>query len=116
MKKARNKISLTLDETTMPIIEQLTDGMPGGFFIYRAEGKEEILYFNTAMLRIYGCETKEEFIELTDNSFRGMVHPEDIEKVEKSIRDQVEKSIYDLDYVEYRIIRKDGSIRWVEDY
>ncbi len=116
MKKAKNKISLTLDETTMPIIEQLTDGMPGGFFIYRAEGTEELLYFNTAMLRIYGCETKEEFIELTENTFRGMVHPEDIEKVEKSIRDQVEKSIYDLDYVEYRIIRKDGSIRWVEDY
>jgi PAS domain S-box-containing protein len=116
LKKAKNKISLTLDETTMPIIEQLTDGMPGGFFIYRAEGTEELLYFNTAMLRIYGCETKEEFIELTENTFRGMVHPEDIEKVEKSIRDQVEKSIYDLDYVEYRIIRKDGSIRWVEDY
>ncbi len=116
MKKARNKISLTLDETTMPIIEQLTDGMPGGFFIYRAEGKEELLYFNTAMLRIYGCETKEEFIELTDNTFRGMVHPEDLDNVEKSIKDQVEKSIYDLDYVEYRIIRKDGSIRWVEDY
>lgn len=116
MKKAKNKISLTLDETTMPIIEQLTDGMPGGFFIYRAEGKEELLYFNAAMLRIYGCETKEEFIELTDNTFRGMVHPEDIEEVEESIRDQVEKSIYDLDYVEYRIIRKDGSVRWVEDY
>lgn len=116
MKKARNKISLTLDETTMPIIEQLTDGMPGGFFIYRAEGKEELLYFNAAMLRIYGCETKEEFIELTDNTFKGMVHPEDIEEVEESIRDQVEKSIYDLDYVEYRIIRKDGSVRWVEDY
>lgn len=116
MKKAKNKISLTLDETTMPIIEQLTDGMPGGFFIYRAEGKEELLYFNAAMLRIYGCETKEEFMELTDNTFRGMVHPEDIEEVEKSIRDQVEKSIYDLDYVEYRIVRKDGSVRWVEDY
>ncbi|MCI8363865.1 MAG: response regulator [Eubacterium sp.] len=116
MKRAKNKISLTLDETTMPIIEQLTDGMPGGFFIYRAEGEEELLYFNTSILRIYGCETREEFIELTDNTFRGMVHPEDLDKVEKSIRDQVEKSIYDLDYVEYRITRKDGSIRWVEDY
>ena len=116
MKKAKNKISLTLNETTMPIIEQLTDGMPGGFFIYCAEGEEELLYFNTAMLRIYGCETREEFVELTGNTFRGMVHPEDLEEVEESIKDQVEKSIYDLDYVEYRIIRRDGSIRWVEDY
>lgn len=116
MKKAKNKISLTLDETTMPVIEQLTDGMPGGFFIYRAEGEEELLYFNAAILRIFGCGTREEFIELTGSSFRGMVHPDDIDEVENSIKDQVEKSIYDLDYVEYRIIRRDGSIRWVEDY
>ncbi len=116
MKKAKNKISLTLDETTMPIIEQLTDGMPGGFFIYCAEGDKELLYFNTAILRIYGCGTREEFMELTGNTFQGMVHPEDLDEVEESIKDQVEKSIYDLDYVEYRIIRRDGSIRWVEDY
>lgn len=116
MKKAKNKISLTLDEATMPVIKQLTDGMPGGFFIYCAEGEEELLYFNVAMLRIFGCETREEFVELTGNSFRGMVHPEDLEEVEESIKNQVENSIYDLDYVEYRIIRKDGSIRWVEDY
>ena len=33
-----------------------------------------------------------------------------------SIRRQDCSSRYDLDYVEYRIRRKDGSIRWIEDY
>ncbi|MDE7479126.1 MAG: response regulator, partial [Lachnospiraceae bacterium] len=45
-----------------------------------------------------------------------MVHPDDIDEVEKSIKSQIANSIYDFDYVEYRIIKKDGTIRWIEDY
>ena len=45
-----------------------------------------------------------------------MVHPCDLDKIEQSIQEQIFDSQYDLDYVEYRIIRKDGQIRWVEDY
>ncbi len=36
--------------------------------------------------------------------------------MEQSIREQIAASKYDLDYVEYRILRRDGSIRWIEDY
>lgn len=97
-------------------LKKFTDQIPGGFFIYRANGTEEILYANAAVLRLFLCDTMEEFMELTGNSFRGMVHPEDLDAVEKSIADQIATSQYDLDYVEYRIIQKDGSIRWIEDY
>ncbi len=62
------------------------------------------------------CDTYEEFQELTGNSFQGIVYPDDLEEVERSIWEQVSHSKYDLDYVEYRIVRKDGSIRWLEDY
>lgn len=98
------------------LIGRIADEMPGGFFIYRANGDEELIYANTAMLRIFNCNTLEEFRELTGNSFRGIVHPEDLEAVEESIWKQIEKSQYDLDYVEYRIIQKGGEIRWIEDY
>ena len=90
--------------------------MPGGFLIYRAGGGEEILYANRGLLRIFQCETMEEFRALTGNSFRGLVHPEDLEAVEESIWQQVAASQHDLDYVESRIIRKDGAVRWIEDY
>lgn len=90
--------------------------MPGGFFIYLADNDERILYLNQALLRIFHCNTVEEFQELTGNSFRGMVHPDDLDAVEESIKEQIEHSKYDLDYVEYRIICKDGDIRWIEDY
>lgn len=92
------------------------DEIPGGFFIYRADGQEEILYVNQALLRIFQCDTQEEFLALTGGTFHGMVHPEDLDYVEKSIREQIIASQYDLDYVEYRIVLKSGEIRWVEDY
>lgn len=97
-------------------MRQLTDWMPGGFFIYRADGDEELLYANEAMLRLFLCDSEEELWALTGNSFRGIVHPDDLAAVEKSIQEQIADSRYDLDYVEYRIVRKDGQIRWVEDY
>ena len=90
--------------------------MPGGFLIYHADGNEEIIYANKALLLIFQCETLNEFRELTGNSFRGIVYHEDLDEVELSIKEQVAASQYDLDYVEYRIVRKDGQIRWVEDY
>lgn len=90
--------------------------MPGGFFIYRADDKEELLYANDVMLDIFGCETLEEFKELTGNSFKGIVHPDDLDEVEESIARQIAHSDRNVDYVEYRIRRKDGSIRWVDDY
>ena len=90
--------------------------MPGGFFVYHAHGDESLVYVNEACLRIFGCETLEQFKELTGFTFPGMVHPDDLESVERSITYQIATSTYDMDYVEYRITRRDGSERWIEDY
>ncbi len=97
-------------------IKGFMDQMPGGFFIYRADEGEQLIYANKAVLQIFNCDTMEEFRSLTGNSFRGIVHPEDLEDVEKSIWKQISESRHDLDYVEYRIIQKGGKIRWIEDY
>ncbi len=97
-------------------IKRFIDELPGGFLIYRADGDESIIYANAALLDIFGCKTLEAFKSMTGNSFKGMVHPDDLEEVELSIKEQIEVSQNDLDYVEYRILRKDGGMRWVEDY
>ena len=96
-------------------INTLIDQMPGGFLIYRADN-EEILYANQALLRIFNCDTMEDFQQCTGNSFRGLVHPQDWDNVQKSIRTQIADSRFDLDYVEYRIVQKGGEIRWIEDF
>ena len=113
-----NDMEKLLDtEHTLPVIKWVAEQMPGGFFIYRADDSQEILYVNSAMLRIFGCKTLEEFKELTGYTFRGLVHPEDFDAIQQSIDGQIaNEENQNLDYVEYRIIRKDGNIRWVDDY
>ncbi len=69
-------------------LKKFVDRMPGGFFIYHADGEEELIYANDAMIRMFNCKSEQEFRELTGNSFRGIVHPEDLELVEKSIWDR----------------------------
>ena len=105
-----------LNEQTMHIVEEIGRHMPGGFFIYKAETPDELLYANQAVLNIFGCENLEEFKELTGFTFKGIVHPDDYESISASITDQIAKSNDELDRVEYRIIRKDGQVRWVDDY
>ena len=110
--------SLIPAENGTNAIEWLAEQMPGGFFIYKADESTELLYVNQAICDIFGCSSVEEFRELTGNTFRGMVHPEDFDSIQSSIDDQIASTSNErnMDYVVYRIIRKDGSIRWVDDY
>ena len=103
-------------EMALSDFEQVFGQMPGGFFIYRADDGEELLFVNNVLLDIFGCGTREEFRALTGGTFRGMIHPDDRDAVELSITEQVEESARNLDHVEYRITRKDGAVRWVDDY
>ena len=105
-----------LNEETLSVIEEIGGHMPGGFFIYRADEQENLIYANKAVYNIYGCGSPEEFKSLTGYTFRGMVHPEDYDRISTSIIHQISDSDEKMDYVEYRIVRKDGSVRWVDDY
>ena len=105
-----------LNEQTMHIVQEIGRHMPGGFFIYKSSGNEELLYANAAVLRIFGCGSLDEFKALTGFTFKGMLHPNDYEKTAQSINEQISSSDENFDYVEYRIIRKDGAVRWVDDY
>lgn len=120
MEKKEREAFLALPEAkeylTSYELVSFMDRIPGGFLIYFADGAEEIIYANRAARQLFQCETMEEFREMTGNTFRGMVHPEDLQAVQESIRAQIGEGQGELDYVEYRIIRKDGAIRWVEDY
>ena len=105
--------------TMLDAFRRMAESMPGGFFIYRADEDETILYINDVMLDIFGCKTEKEFRALTGGTFKGIVYPDDLHDVESSILRQVDNAEQNdkrLDYVKYRIKRKDGEIRWVDDY
>ena len=89
-----------LNEETLPLIEAIGKHMPGGFFIYKAEQPEELLYANRAVFDIFGCKDLEEFKELTGYTFKGMLHPDDYKAISDSIVEQIEKSEENFDFVE----------------
>lgn len=99
-----------------PEENRIPTGFPGGFFIYNALGDQEIYFADQNVIELYGCKTIGEFRQYTGNSFRGMVHPEDIEKIESDIMSQTFNSEKKHDYVRYRIITKQGKIRYIEDF
>ena len=94
---------------------EVAEAVPGGFFSYHADGELEIISFNKELMEMYGCKTAEEFREYTGNSFKGIVYPDDFDYVQKSINSQI-KEDNDLDYVEYRIKAKDGTVKYIKDY
>ena len=108
--------NLVINEETLPVVSRLAECIPGGFFIYRADGDEELIYFNSRMPVLFGCGSDEEFRAHVGNSFKGIVHPDDLKICEKNIEEQIEKSEENLDHVKYRIIRRDGSIGILDDY
>ena len=108
--------SFDLNEQTLSVIEEIGGHMPGGFFIYQAEEPEKLIYVNRAVLDIYGCADMEEFRSFTGFTFKGMVHPDDYLRIADSIVQQIGTNKDRMDYAVYRIIRKDGEVRWVDDY
>ncbi len=88
---------------------------PGGFFIYHADGEEEFIYINSQMLKIMGCKTEEEFRRHTGNSFKGLVHPDDIEAVEAGIEQQIYSDSDMIDRVKYPVIKMDGQLIWIDE-
>jgi PAS domain S-box-containing protein len=98
------------------LLSQMPEHLPGGVMIYRDDEKEGILYANDWLIDMFGCSSFDDFLEVTGGSFHMLVHPDDVERVEKDIRDQVTGSRDKMEFVNYRICRKDGSIKRVEEF
>ena len=92
--------------------------MPGGFFIYRADISEEIIFANDEFIRIFECDDFNDFMQYTGGTFYGIVHPDDLKRVEAQIIAQINvPSNKDrFDYVQYRIKTKTGRVRYIEDF
>lgn len=103
------------EEERIEKVTQTLAHMSDGFFIYRAAEGEQILFANPPLLRMYGCDSIQEFRSLVGNSFRGMVHPEDLNRIESEIREQIQQSDEKTDFIRFRIVRRDGTVRWVDD-
>ncbi len=100
-------------------IEEFSKGMPGGFFVYEANAEEKLLYASESMARLFNCDSISDFREYVGNSFKGIVIPEDYERITEIINKQqfeTAQNVDKIDYVRYRIKCKDGTVKEVDDY
>lgn len=105
--KRSEKLTLT--------VAGLSNYLPVAFMIYRADETEEILIASASLLRVCECSSFSEFVSYTGGSFRGFVHPDDVDRVEESIEEQIAKNARNLDKVDYRIRTKNGNIIRIRD-
>lgn len=96
------------------VSQEFLDRIPGGLFRYRADDEGGTIdYVSRDVLELFGCATYEEFCAITDNSFIGMVHPDDRRRVTDEITSQIKCG--NTDAVTYRLNRPDGAEVWVDD-
>ena len=104
-------------------VSRMAAGMPGAFLVYRADQGEEILFGNDHLIKLYECRDYDDFLQFTEGSFRNMIHPEDVDRAERDIREQIQKDQVRnpdkttgyADYITYRIITKTGKIKSILD-
>lgn len=109
------KISLEINETTLPVIKQMSELMPVGFYIGKSE-TGEIIYCNKELMHMAGCETEEEFIKFTGNIAQNFIVEQDSIEVAQEIARNTEKKVTELKALKFKIKRKDGLHCWVKAY
>ena len=95
------------------VSQEFLDRIPGGLFRYRADDEGSIDYVSHDVLSMFGCKTYDEFCAITGNTFLGMVHPDDRERVLAEITAQIK--VGNTDAVTYRLNRPDLTELWVDD-
>ena len=96
-------------------LEHRKKGHPCGYLVYEAEGAKSIRYADENLIHMFGCQNFLDFREYVRGSFSTLVYKDDIDRVKNEIIQQIEQSKDRIDYVKYRIVRRDGVIREIED-
>ena len=92
------------------LLRSLVANIPGA--VYRCVRDEDwtMEWLSDAFEEISGYPASD-FIESAERTFASVIHPDDREQVERSVSEAVEaRRAFTL---EYRIVRRDGEIRWV---
>ena len=103
------------NENNCITLEKISENTPGALLVYKANESEEILFVSEELVKIFECDSVDDFMKFTVGSFSTIVYPEDIEEIERKINEQVALT-HGYDYITYRIITKNGNIKQIEDW
>lgn len=104
-----DRISLPKREN---IYKDLVCHIPGAIYRCACDPDRQIAYISDAIEQISGYASTV-FINQTINSLANIIHSEDREKITQTIINNI---AIKQDYsIEYRIVRSDGTTRWISD-
>ena len=88
---------------------QLAENIREVFYIYE-EDTNQLCYISPAYKEIWGCPPSQSLYQ-EPKSLLDAVHPEDKDRVKRSLGKRNQEEVEEV----YRIVRPDGSIRWIKD-
>ena len=95
--------------------------VPGAVCLMRADGSEHIVQYNSMMLSLFQCETREDFIHLTGGILRGMVLADHYPAISEQLARWQKERARGLHYLTFEILtgkshvrRIDANIRLIE--
>lgn len=94
-------------------IELMLSQLPGGMMICRRDDRYSTKWISDTLSHLLGYIGAEEYVEFTGNSCRGFIVPEDYAAMQVQAEESLREG--DLYYVEYRVLRKDGTWFWASD-
>ena len=97
-------------------LKDISEHLPGAFIIYRADKKEdELFYANHEFLHMTGYKDMEELFRLTKRSFRNLIREDERQQIESSIWEQIDNG-NENDYIHFHLRKADGSYLSVLDH
>ncbi|MCR5458556.1 MAG: EAL domain-containing protein [Acetatifactor sp.] len=95
---------------------RFVEEMPAAAFVCRAQGGRELLYANQNMIRLYECETYEEFMEFVGGCFDGMVSSAQFKSMLKELELQIREKGQNTGRLFYHVTTKKGNVYLAEEH
>ena len=99
-----------------PFASHFTDRMAGGAFVCRRMEGHELLYVNEGIVRLFECDSPEEFMDFSGGSYDGMVNSSQLRTILKEVESQIRDRGQALGHLFYHVRTKKDNIRLVEEY
>ena len=93
----------------------IAENAPGAVVVHKAGGEGDILFANNEVIDLFECESLADFMEHTGGTFKGIVHPDDQNRVFEELTKLDLDEVGEMNFSDYRVLTKAGNIKNIAD-
>ena len=92
----------------------IAENVPGAIVVHGIVDDGEILFANEELVRLFECDDLGDFMDWVHGSYKNVIHPDDQERVKSELIGQgALEYVGRKDFVDFRILTKQGNVRHV---